>query len=93
MQRVPGLNELDAQAAVSARRHLDSAIEAIEEVFGAGAAQENPALVVGYMQTIATEYLAGVTKWYLGDHVEALHQVSGDIKSVLMDIAERLPMD
>ena len=92
-QRIPNLGELDAKARVVARKHLDSAVEDIDERFGAGTAAANPALVAGYIQTIAAEYLAGVTKWYVGDHVEGLHHVAVDIKSVLMDIAERMPMD
>lgn len=92
MERVPGLGELDAKARVAARNHLDSAVEDIDEKFGPGTAAKHPALVAGYMLTIAAEYQAGVTKWYLGDHVEALHHVSGEIKSALQDIAERLPM-
>lgn len=92
-QRIPNLNELDAKARVAARKHLDSAVEDIDEKFGPGTAAANPVLVAGYVQTIALEYLAGVTKWYVGDHLEGLHHASAEIKSVLMDIAERMPMD
>ncbi|WP_313074950.1 hypothetical protein [Melaminivora sp.] len=90
---VPGLEELEAGARVSARKHLDSAVEDIDEKFGPGTAVRHPALVAGYMQTIAAEHLAGMTKWYLGDHVRALHAVSLQVKATLSDLADRLSED
>lgn len=90
-QRIPNLGELEAQARQAALNHLDAAFEDIDDRFGPGTAAANPVLVAGFMQTIALEYLAGVAKWYVGDHLEGLHHSVERINSALLDIAERLP--
>jgi hypothetical protein len=82
MQRVPTFKEIECQAINAVSFYLECAIEEIDKHLGAGFAKKNPALLGAFIQACVTDNATMVSKWYLGDNVEAIHHA-------LLKIADR----
>jgi hypothetical protein len=72
--------ELMIQASMTAHEYMSDAVVRIDQLFGAGYAEEHPALVAAFMQTAAHDF---DTCMRHEDHLQAVEQSRLQIQKLL----------
>lgn len=84
-------SELDRQAPDAVANYMLKAKREIDELFGAGYAAQNPALVAAFMQAAERHFSASSTVKVLGESLEAVATALNDVADALSGERNPLP--